>query len=311
MGNLTVTGYNSELGTKSFNDKKNIIRNNSKANILNKDVLSAKEWNESSIINRADVLADILISEFNYVKSDSDISKTSKLSFNVNSGIDFSNTKPEGFSFVGEYTKASSWVDLLTKFINIAYDLDNETINDLASRDYSIVNADKVYISNDERKLRKARQVDNSGIFFETNLSSNNIVSFIKGLLYEMDMEEDDFSFSLSETPFDINDENTWSEGMIPVAKLFYKLIEDLIIKSKISSSEIEKLKTKKYTKSLFEVSDYPAVANNRDDNRGNSTHMRYRAKALTFNGSDIYISTQFFEPDRGAVINWYKEHLY
>lgn len=311
LGNLTVTGYNSELGTKSFNDKKNIIRNNSKANILNKDVLSAKEWNESSIINRADVLADILISEFNYVKSDSDISKTSKLSFNVNSGIDFSNTKPEGFSFVGEYTKASSWVDLLTKFINIAYDLDNETINDLASRDYSIVNADKVYISNDERKLRKARQVDNSGIFFETNLSSNNIVSFIKGLLYEMDMEEDDFSFSLSETPFDINDENTWSEGMIPVAKLFYKLIEDLIIKSKISSSEIEKLKTKKYTKSLFEVSDYPAVANNRDDNSGNSTHMRYRAKALTFNGSDIYISTQFFEPDRGAVINWYKEHLY
>ena len=37
---------------------------------------------------------------------------------------------------------------------------------------------------------------------------------------------------------------------------------------------------------------------------------MRYRAKKLDFNGADIYISTQFFESDREAVIKWYKEHL-
>lgn len=310
LGNLTITGHNSELGTKSFNDKKNIIRNNSKANILNREVLSAEKWNEISILNRAKVLSNILISEFNYIQIHSDINEANELSFSVDSGIGFSNTKPDGFSFVGEYTKVSSWVDLLTKFIGLAYDLDTEILNDLAAKDYSISNADRTYISNDERKLRKAKQIGNSGIFFETNLSSNNIISFIKDLLVKMNLDTDDFSFSISEAPFDINDENTWIEGMLPVAKLFYNLIEDLIDKSKITVSEIEKLKTKEYTRSLFKATNYPAVANNRTDNMGNSSHVRYRNKELHFNGENIYISTQFFESDRAAVIKWYKEHL-
>lgn len=310
LGNLTITGHNSELGTKSFTDKKNIIRENSKANVLNKEVLSAERWDESSILNRAKVLSNILIDKFNYVEMHLDISETNELSFGVNSGIDFSNTKPEGFSFVGEYTKVASWADLLAKFISLVYDLDTEMLNELAKSDYSIPNADRTYISNDERKLRKAKQVDNSGIFFETNLSANNIISFIKDLLSNMNLDIDDFSFSLSEAPFDIDDENTWSEGMLPVAKLFYNLVEDLINKSKITTAEVEKLKTKEYTKTLFKATDYPAVANNVTDNMGNSSHKRYRVKELHFNDMDIYISTQFFESDREAVISWYKEHL-
>lgn len=310
LGNLTITGHNSELGTKPFNDKKKIIRGNSKANVLNKDVLSADKWNEDSILKRAEALSSILVGEFEYVEKHADIIETNELSFGVDSGINFSNTKPEEFSFVGEYVKVLSWVDLLTKFINIAYDLNTETFNDLAAKDYSLPYADKIYISNDERKLRKARQIDNSGIFYETNLSSNNIISFIKDLLQKMKLEIDDFSFSLSDAPFDINDENTWSEGLLPVGKLFYNLIEDLINKSNITISEIERLKTKEYTKSLFHATDYPAVADHRTDNMGNSAHKRYRAKALQFNGAEIYISTQFFESDRDAVIKWYKEHL-
>lgn len=287
-----------------------ILPQKENAIVWKKEVLSAERWDESSILNRAKVLSNILIDKFNYVEMHSDISETNELSFGVNSGINFSNTKPEGFSFVGEYTKVASWADLLTKFISLVYDLDTEMLSDLAASDYSIPNADRTYISNDKRKLRKAKQVDNSGIFFETNLSSNNIISFIKDLLSKMNLDIDDFSFSLSKAPFDIDDENTWSEGMLPVAKLFYNLVEDLISKSKITTAEIEKLKTKEYTKTLFKATDYPAFADNVTDNMGNSSHKRYRAKELHFNGKDIYISTQFFESDREAVISWYKEHL-
>ena len=310
LGNLTITGYNSELGTKPFVEKKKIIRENSKAKILNREVLAAEKWNESSIQNRAKVLANILIGKFNYVELHSELNEANELSFGVNSGMDFSNTKPEGFAFVGEYTKALSWVDLLTKFISTAYDLDADTFSDLATSNYSLSNADRTYISNDERKLRKAKQIDNSGIYFETNLSANNIISFIKNLLEKMNLDIDDFSFSLSEAPFDVNDENTWSEGMLSVAKLFYNLIEELIKQTKITEKEIEQLKTKEYTKSIFRATDYPAVANNRTDNMGNSLQKRYRAKELQFNGKNIYISTQFLEIDRNAVIEWYKAHL-
>lgn len=310
LGNLTITGLNSELGTKSFADKKRIICENSKANILNKEVLAAEKWNEASIKNRAKVLARKLIGKFNYVELHYDLNEANELSFGVNSGLDFSNTKPEGFVFVGEYTKVSSWIDLLTKFISIAYDLNVDAFSDLAESNYSLPNADRTYISNDERKFRKAKQIDNSGIYFETNLSANNIISFIKNLLDKLNLEADDFSFSLSDASFDINDESTWLEGMLPVSKLFYNLIAELIKQTKITEKEIEQLKTKEYTKSLFRAADYPAVANNQTDNMGNSLHKRYRAKELQFNGKNIYVSTQFFETDRSAVIEWYKAHI-
>lgn len=307
LGNLTITGHNSELGTKPFAEKKKIIKDNSKANILNKEVLSADRWNEAAILHRADTLSDILLREFAYVDMHS---YTDELAFGVNSDFDFANTKPSEIVFLGEHTKVTSWADLLTKTISIAYDLDAETITELAAGDYSIVNATKIYISNDERKLRKAKQIDNSGIYYETNLSANNIVSFIKDLLVKMKLETDDFSFSLSEIPFNINNEDTWDEGMIPVAKLFYNFIEELIKKSLIKESEIKKLKTKEYTKRLFNATDYPALADSRTDNMGNSTQKRYRAKPIQFKGTDLFVSTQFFDSDRDAIIEWYKGHL-
>ncbi|KIR03822.1 hypothetical protein P261_02637 [Lachnospiraceae bacterium TWA4] len=310
LGNLTITGHNSELGTKSFSEKKKIIKDNSKANILNKEVLLADNWNESSILNRAKVLADILIYEFEYIDLHADKNEGNELSFDVNSDYDFSNTKPEEIAFVGEHIKVTSWADLLAKTMSTAYDLDTETIIELAVNDYSIPYATKIYISNDKRKIRKAKQIDNSGIYYETNLSANNIISFIKNLLEKMQLDTDDFSFSLSEVPFDINNEDTWVKGIIPVAKLFYYFFDELVKKSLISTVEIENLKSKEYTKKLFQASDYPALANNRTDNMGNSSQIRYRAKSINFNGTEVFVSTQFFDSDRDEVIEWYKKHL-
>ena len=84
----------------------------------------------------------------------------------------------------------------------------------------------------------------------------------------------------------------------------------DLIDRGLLGETEVEKLKTKEYTKSLFATTAYPAIADKRTENMGNSTQKRYRAKALSFQGTDIYISTQFYESDRDAVIEWYKRHL-
>ena len=168
------------------------------------------------------------------------------------------------------------------------------------------IGASRQTVSNFEH----GKRIPNTGIFFETNLSSNSIISFVKDLLSKMELDFDDFSFSLSEAPFSLDNESTWAEGMLPVAKLFYNLIEDLIKKEKITETEIEELKTKDFTKSLFNSTDYPAIANSVDDNKGNSNHKRYRAKGLIFNNTTIYISTQFFESDRDVVIEWYKNHL-
>lgn len=309
LGNLTITGHNSELGTKSFSDKKEIIRANSKAVILNREVLSADTWNETAILHRAKVLAALLIKKFNYEDIHSDFIDNTDSGFTLDSGLDLTNTRPDSFSFIGEYTKVSSWAEVLAKFMTVAYDLDTALLSDLASKDYTIPGANSVYISNDKRKLRKSREIDRSGIYYESNLSANTIASFIRNMMVQMDLDSEEFTFTLSEVPFDINDEDTWAEGMIPVAKLFFNLLTDLIDRGSLTKSEVEKLKTKEYTKSLFPATDYPAIANKRTDNMGNSAQKRYRAKALSFQGADIYISTQFFDSDRNAVIEWYKKH--
>lgn len=307
LGNLTITGHNSELGTKAFAEKKRIIRDNSKANILNKDVLSADKWDEKAICDRAKTLAEILINEFHYIDIHLETDEEMDSFFDANSDHDFSNTKPNEVVFVGEHTRISSWRELLDITMNIAYDLDADTITGLASNNYSI--ATKCYISNDERKLRKPQQIDNSGIYYETNLSANYIIKFVGDIIKKMNLDSDDFGFSL-ETTFNISDENTWVKGVIPVAKLFYYFMEELIKKSLIDVSEVEKLKSKEYTKSLFQATDYPALANRRTDNMGESTVKRYRSKPLVFENAEIYVTTQFFDPDRNAVIDWYKGHL-
>lgn len=208
LGNLTITGHNSELGTKSFADKKEIIRANSKANILNKEVLSAKAWNKEAIEYRAEVLSNILINKFKYVGLHSNNNVITNLDFRVDDGIKVTNTKPDGFEFVGEIVKVNSWAELLTKFIGIAYDLNTELFVRLAKNDYSIPNANNIYISNDSRKLRRYKQIDNSGIYFEKNLSASSILSFIRDLLIQMNLDTDDFSFSLAGISPDKNEEN-------------------------------------------------------------------------------------------------------
>lgn len=309
LGNLTITGHNSELGTKSFNDKKDIIREKSKAVILNREVLSADTWNEKAILHRAEVLASLLIKQFNYEDIHSDSIDHNDSGFSLDSGLNLTNTKPDSFTFVGEYTKVSSWAEVLAKFMCVAYELDTPLLSDLAAKNYIIPNASNVYISNDKRKIRKAKEIDKSGIFYESNLAANTIISFIRDILLQMELEPDEFTFTLSEEPFDVNDESTWAEGMIPVAKLFFNLVNNLIERDLLTENEVEKLKTKEYTKSLFPATDYPAIANKRTDNMGNSTQKRYRAKTVSYKGTDIYISTQFFDSDREEVIKWYKEH--
>ncbi len=310
LGNLTFTGNNSELGTKPFNEKKKIIKENSKANILNSKVLSCDNWSEIAIVSRARELSGILVKSFPYNDLHTNIIDNDKKAFKVDSDIDFSNSKPDGFTFIGEYSKVTSWVDMLSKFLNLAYDLDSVSITDLANKNYSISSATNVYISNDSRKLRKSKQINNTGIYYETNLSSNNTISFIKNLIIEMKLDLDDFDFSLSEIPFSITNENTWEEGLIPVAQLFYNFTENLISIGKLHKDEVKSFKNKDYTKAQFPNTDYPAFAGNREDNMGNSTSVRYRKKPLVFEGSNLYVSTQFFDIDRSKVIEWYKKHI-
>ena len=110
-------------------------------------------------------------------------------------GADLSNTKPISFILLGENAITTSYSDMLRKIVKLLYITDDKIIQRLATSNYKIPNATGVYLSLDKSKLRKPDEIENTNIYFETNLSENNIRSFIRELLSEYDLSDDDFTF--------------------------------------------------------------------------------------------------------------------
>lgn len=110
-----------------------------------------------------------------------------------------------------------------------------------------------------------------------------------------------------SEKLFDLADETTYSN--IKVSSLAYAIIKDLIEKEKISNEEIEKLKTKEYTKQLFNRTNYPVLASTREANMGGSNTTRYRKEPIYYKGGKLFVTTQWYSENRNDIISWYKKH--
>lgn len=198
LGNLTLTGYNSELGTKSFNEKVEMMKDkNSKMVTLNKDVYTATKWTKKSIEDRAERLASILLKAFPLPQLAEQIKfeniKDNALTYNDVDKV--RGTKPTSFICLGERVLVDSWSDMLTKLFNVLYELDSVRLEECAKEKFKLEHADRVYITYDVNDLRKPYEIKNSGILIETNLSSTNILSFIRETFDKYNLSDDDFIF--------------------------------------------------------------------------------------------------------------------
>ena len=198
LGNLTITGYNSELGTKSFSEKKKMISELSKAKILNEMILSVNSWSESAIINRAKKLAKDTLEIFSI--EEAEILTSTKRSdsgkiFTLDDQDSVTGTMPISYTFYGENIVVKSYAGMLISVLNLLFDLDPTIIESLAKERFRVTSSDRVYITTDETELRRSKEIGNSGLFFEINLSAASILQFIKSLIEKHDMDPDEFEF--------------------------------------------------------------------------------------------------------------------
>ena len=102
------------------------------------------------------------------------------------------------FIFRGEKINVKSYSEMLEKFLELVYDLDSKILTKLAKNDFSLPQARNTYITYNKEKLRKARELSKTGIFFETNLNSVLIIYFIKQIIQdETEFETSEFEFIL------------------------------------------------------------------------------------------------------------------
>ena len=207
LGNLTLTGYNSELSNKSFQEKKDIIRTYSKATVLNQDVLDKDRWTVENIQNRSKRLAKILLDS---CKVDEINDPSIMFEYITNITLDnvdkASNKKLISFSFENRTYPQHMYAQMLIDVIRLLDEKYPGKLQKLADNSFSFRKA--THISNNPGDLgTPARIRDN--IFVEIHFSSRSILTFIKTLLKEYNVDESQFYISVAAK---VGDENNLSD---------------------------------------------------------------------------------------------------
>lgn len=199
LGNLSLTGYNSELSDKKFKEKVDMIKAKSKFVVLNQDVIDKQNWNEKTITARADRLSSKLLQDLKLPEVfGKKIAIDKENSHHVDDVYDYTGKKPTNFIFMGENKDVSSAREMLMKFIELLNSLDSEKLYGLSLVDWKSASASTPLLSSDHDKLRGPKELLNTGIYVETNRSFNDIVRSIGHLLKEFELETDDFIFYTS-----------------------------------------------------------------------------------------------------------------
>ena len=179
IGNLTITGYNSELSNDDFYSKKKLYADSHLE--INKYFSAVEDWKKTDIERRAKTLAEIMINIWPYFGNDDP------------EGIeiqDVTGTTPQVLTIMGQYFSVNNWRDVLENTLNVLADVDPETFTLLINEHPNILNKDK-------SKLRAIRELKN-GCFVEVNLSAKSVERFCRQTIEFFDLSSEDWKVQVS-----------------------------------------------------------------------------------------------------------------
>lgn len=199
IGNLSLSGDNTQLGNKSFEDKKHILKEQSRLK-LNQYFINAINWDDKEINQRADILFEEAKLLWKYPKElelKVDFKDTDKEFYTLDDDIDITGKKPLYFELFNEKHSTKSWNDLYVNVVKILVDFDWEIAKSLLVDDDFRGKKQRI-ISSCESDCRKAYEIRDS-YFIETNLSANAIMTYVKLICEKFGLSGDDFVFTIQE----------------------------------------------------------------------------------------------------------------
>lgn len=209
LGNLTLTGYNSELGDKPFEKKKEKLEETiTHIAVLYSDVKDKSEWNNVNMEKRAKRLAEIILKLFPIEQPKIKIEFTDphyKL-YTLANPDDATYKTVNYFEFLGERLNVSSFAEMVRSIAQILYDMDNSIIDDMAKKHEPLPEWTTPAFSYEEDGVRNPFKLRNCNIYISTGYSASACIFFIRGLMkkYEFDISED-FVYSAKPNNTSIN----------------------------------------------------------------------------------------------------------
>lgn len=197
LGNLTLTGYNSELGDKPFAEKKELIEDNqTKIVNLYQDIQSATEWNADKIQTRAKRLQKDICKLFPIIPP------TTQIVFKDPRYKEYTAEEPKNatnkvvsyYELLGERVNVDSYADMLRSVANKMYAYDGSVIERMARTDEKYPDwMNPAFSYNEQLVKHDAVKLRGTEIYLNVVYPAADIVTFIRELLkkYDLDITED------------------------------------------------------------------------------------------------------------------------
>jgi len=181
LGNLTLTGYNSELSNKSFPDKQKELAQSHLE--LNRYFVSVTTWKKEQIEERAEQLAKLALTVWAYFGDDHQPVSTQK-------HHEVKGKKPSRLVIKDDEFAVKTWRDVLEKTLNFWIKEEPEQFENLT------VEYPK-FISNSASAFRRSTPLTN-GYHVEVNLSAEHIYRFCQQVMEHFGYSKDDWRVDYS-----------------------------------------------------------------------------------------------------------------
>ncbi len=197
LGNLTLTGYNSELGDKPFLDKKDLLSDEvTHVVVLYSDVKDKDYWNAETIEARANRLSSLIIKLFP-IEQPAEKIEFKDPRYSLYTAADSSNATYKYVNYyelLGERVNVDSFAVMVRSVAQKLYELDSSVIEQMASSKEVFPSWMNPVFSYDDSAVRNPIKLKKDcDIYISTGYSAFDCISFIRELLkkHNLDVEED------------------------------------------------------------------------------------------------------------------------
>lgn len=204
LGNLTLTGYNSELGDLPFTEKKQKLEDaDSKVVTLYSDVKVCTTWNADAIERRADRLAAIIVKLYPIAQPQETISFADPRykEYTCDNPNDATYKTPNYYVLQGERVNTTNFAEMLRSIIARLYEQDKTIIETMARNNEHLLNwSQNVMFSYDVNQVYGDTMIGDSGIYQSVGFSAAHIMYIVRALLDKYDIDHSDFVYSARST---------------------------------------------------------------------------------------------------------------